>query len=201
MTPVNFHEIKNSDAEIINVMFTDDVCNKNTVFNLISYDISNAISVRENDFNILLVLHNELLFSAEKKLSDYTSSLLDCILYKLELSQKHVNSVRLNNIQKALIFIQKNFRFGITLSDTAAFAGLSVPYLSSLLRKETGMTFKQHINALRFDYAKKLLKYSELNITQVCYESGFEDYANFLRHFKQRFDITPGEYKKTHRDL
>lgn len=64
-----------------------------------------------------------------------------------------------------------------------------------IFKKELGITFKQYLNKLQFDYAAKLLKFSNMNISEICYESGFKDYANFERHFKSHFKITPTKYK------
>ncbi len=195
MTPVSFHALKNSDAEIINVMFPDDSCNRNTIFSLIDSDINTAFELNR-DFDVLLTLFNELIFAAEHRHDKYAASVLDCILYKLEISQKYINSASLTHTQMLRLYIQKNFRSDITLSSAAAFAGLSAPYASSLLHAETGMTFKQQLNALRFDYAKKLLIYSDLSVMQICHESGFCDYANFLRRFKKHFGVTPTDLRK-----
>lgn len=197
MTPVNFHEIKNSDAEIINVMFSNDACSRNTLFDLTGSNINNVISLRDEDFDVVLTLLNELIFSASNNHPQYSSSLLDCLLYKAKISQKYKSSVNLTHVRTAMLYIQNNFRSNISLDDVASFVGLSAPYISSLFPKETGMTFKNYLSSLRFDYAKKLLTYSDLSITQVCSESGFEDYANFLRHFKKHFGMTPNDFKKT----
>lgn len=197
MTPVNFHEIKNSDAEIINVMFSNDACNRNTLFDTTGSDINNIISLNDNDFDVVLTLLNELIFSANNNHPQYSSSILDCLLYKAKISQKYSNSINLTHVRTAMLYIQNHFRSNISLDDVASFVGLSAPYISSLFPKETGMTFKNYLSSLRFDYAKKLLTYSDMNITQVCSESGFDDYANFLRHFKKRFGMTPNDFKKT----
>ena len=71
MTPVNFHEIKHSDAEIINVMFSNDACNRNTLFDTTGSDINNIISLDDKDFDVVLTLLNELIFAADNNHIQY----------------------------------------------------------------------------------------------------------------------------------
>ena len=198
MTPVNFHELRNSDAKIINVMFSDFACNRNTLFNLTVQNINNAIELSDKDFDVILTLLKELIFSVKNDHRQYAASILDCILYKSEISQRYFNSVSLTHVQSAMLYVQNHFRSKISLTEVASFVGLSCAYISSLFPQETGMTFKNYVNSLRFDYAKKLLIYSDMSVTQVCHESGFEDYANFLRHFKKHFGMTPNNFKKAY---
>ena len=199
MTPVNFHEIRDSDAEIINVMFSNDSCNQNTLFDLTVSNINNIISLNDNDSNVVLTLLKELIFSANNNHPQYSSSILDCLLYKAKISQKYCNSISLTYIQNAMLYIQNHFRSNISLDDVASFVGLSATYISRLFPQEAGTTFKNYLNSLRFDYAKKLLTYSDMSVTQICGESGFEDYPNFIKQFKKRFGMTPNDFKKTHK--
>ena len=45
-------------------------------------------------------------------------------------------------------------------------------------------------------YAKKLLEHSSLTVSQVCRESGFDDYPNFVRRFSARFGSSPSKMRK-----
>jgi AraC-like DNA-binding protein len=49
----------------------------------------------------------------------------------------------------------------------------------------------------RLDYSAARLRTSELNITEIAFESGFEDVSHFSRVFKDRFHLTPMAYRKT----
>jgi len=37
---------------------------------------------------------------------------------------------------------------------------------------------------------------SDMSVSEICYESGFEDYANFLRRFKVIYGMPPGQYRQ-----
>ena len=76
------------------------------------------------------------------------------------------------------------------------FAAFTPSYLSALFQQETGICFKTYVDNLRFHYAENLLKTSDSNIAEVCTLSGFCDYANFSRRFRQIYGVTPEEYRQ-----
>ena len=58
------------------------------------------------------------------------------------------------------------------------------------------MSFKSYLIRLRIGYSCKLLTDESLNITQIAYESGFENISNFNRQFKKEKGCTPREYRR-----
>jgi AraC-like DNA-binding protein len=46
----------------------------------------------------------------------------------------------------------------------------------------------------RLEYSKYLIETTEMNIDEVCIESGFENRSHFIRVFKNRFGLTPGKF-------
>jgi len=68
--------------------------------------------------------------------------------------------------------------------------------MSSLFVKESGINFKEYLSTIRLDYARKLLEFSDMSVTDICFESGFNDYANFERSFKRKYNISPRQHRK-----
>lgn len=68
--------------------------------------------------------------------------------------------------------------------------------LSRLFRDMTGLTFHQYLVRVRVLKAREILEAGNSSITQVCYESGFNDYAHFIRTFKAMVGKSPGSYAK-----
>lgn len=195
MSPINFHELKDSDAEIINLKFSDSICSRSVLFPITGGTVENAIEFSGKSYELLACLFEELL--SAKNDAVYASSILDCLLLKAVRSSKNPDKSQLTYVRSAMLYLLNNFRSAPTLSDAAAHVGLSPAYLSSIFSSETGTGFKEYLNSIRFEYAKKLLMYSDMSISEVCYESGFDDYSNFLRGFKERFAETPMQFKKS----
>ena len=59
-----------------------------------------------------------------------------------------------------------------------------------------GKTYKEYMNALKLDYAKKLVVTSNAPVKEICFASGFNSLTNFLKAFKEHFGMSPGTMRK-----
>lgn len=80
----------------------------------------------------------------------------------------------------------------------AAEAGVSVRYLQKLFASR-GTTYGQFVRACRLEHAAQLLAVgtstTALPLVEVAFASGYRDYAHFARHFRARFETTPGAFR------
>ena len=72
---------------------------------------------------------------------------------------------------------------------------MSPNYLSDLLKKETGVSAKGHINRIIIDKAKTALLSSSLPISQIAYDLGFDHPQSLTRLFKSKTGFSPNEYR------
>lgn len=93
-------------------------------------------------------------------------------------------------------FIESNFQYGIGCGDIASAVGVSEDHLSRLFRKELGTSLSSFIGKMRMNYAEDLLRETEKNITEVCFESGYGSLSQFNRVFKARFATSPTQFRK-----
>ena len=193
MSPSDFHAIKDCDAEIINVMFSCNLCDTNLLYCLFSANKVSSVHFSDDDSILIEKLLEEI---TENNEISYTISFLQCILYKLSKLNTNKKKGSTSHIQSAIVYIMENFRSNITLKDTANYTKLAPAYLSALFSKEIGTNFKVYLDNIRFDYAIKLLKFTTMSILEVCTKSGFSDYTNFTRRFKSKYGFTPLEYRK-----
>ena len=73
---------------------------------------------------------------------------------------------------------------------------LSPNYFGDLVKKETGKTPQEYIQAKVIDLAKELLMDTKLSVAQVADRLGFEYSQHFNRYFKRSVGLTPTEYRK-----
>lgn len=194
MSPASFHSLQNCSAEIINVMFPYELCDAATLFQLYTLR-SNTIRISEEDHILVEKLLMEIVAALQRRDSDYAIQFLRSLLYKLTTLTPEPKKQVATHIQNAIIYILENFRSNITLQSTAEHVGLVPAYLSTLFVQETGIHFKTYLDNLRFDYARNLLSSTDMNITEVCVQSGFTDYTNFTRRFRQKYNTTPKNYR------
>lgn len=127
----------------------------------------------------------------------YARTLLGCILGKIRnLSGQVPQSRKISSIQHAMLYLQNHFTQNVRLEDAAKLAGYSPNYFSSQFKAYTGVSFKQYLCELRFSFAKKLLEYTAMSISEISAECGYADIADFSSEFKRRSGMSPKHYRE-----
>lgn len=103
---------------------------------------------------------------------------------------------RVESIKTALLFIEENYHNKIYISDLAGQVNLNEQYFCRLFKKAVGHSPIEYINAYRIKQAKRLLEETDLQVTEVCLECGFNNLGNFMQEFRKRTGTTPLQYKK-----
>ena len=111
------------------------------------------------------------------------------------LVRKHATKNYSPPVQKALLYIDANLTENLSLRTLAETLNVSSSYLSSLFRKETGLTLTEHINRRRVRHAMYLLKTTRLQIQTVAQHCGIMDVQYFSKIFKRVAGMTPKEYR------
>ncbi|MBB6328405.1 AraC-like DNA-binding protein [Algoriphagus iocasae] len=93
-------------------------------------------------------------------------------------------------------YVMKNYKEKILLEDVASLANLSVSAFSRFFKSRANKSFSDFISDVRISHACKLLHEEDINISEVCYESGFNTLSNFNKQFKDRIGKTPLSYRK-----
>jgi len=82
----------------------------------------------------------------------------------------------------------------LRLDELAELANCTPYYLIRFFKKAVGMTPHAYLLHLRLEKAKDLLRQGQ-SIVDVTFTTGFSDQSHLTRHFKAKFDITPGAYR------
>lgn len=112
------------------------------------------------------------------------------------MKKKNQNQDASSSLRLAFEFIHKHIRDEISLKVLASYLGFSECYCSRYIKKKTGMTFVEYVNATRIAEAETLLLETNDNITEIAYTIGFSSVQTFNRVFKQIRNINPTEYRK-----
>lgn len=100
------------------------------------------------------------------------------------------------NINRLFNYINENYLGDITLAEAAKQACMSQSAFCRFFKKVCGSSFITHINDLRIAAACRMLSDTDKPITQICYETGFGNIANFNRQFKKRKMQSPRQFKQ-----
>lgn len=89
-----------------------------------------------------------------------------------------------------------NFSQGISLNSLAEKYHFSAAYLSRMIKKETGYSFSEILNAIRLAAAVEFLLKNHGKINLICDLTGFSDQKYFSQVFKKTFGCSPGEFRR-----
>ena len=99
-------------------------------------------------------------------------------------------------IYSSVAYVAKNYGSQITLEKMANDLGVSKYILSRMFAKTFHCNFSKYVNGVRLNNAVTELENSQDSITNICLNCGFESQRTFNRVFKDRYKLTPREYRK-----
>ncbi|WP_431163354.1 AraC family transcriptional regulator [Flagellimonas beolgyonensis] len=91
--------------------------------------------------------------------------------------------------------VKAHFKEDISLEQISDLVSMTVPSFCRYFKKITNKTFTQFVNEYRLVHASKLLAEQPISITQVCYDSGFNNFSHFNKSFKAFTGQNPSEYR------
>lgn len=104
-------------------------------------------------------------------------------------------SLHMDKIKKALQYIQDNYKEPITIIQLANLCHFSKTHFMSFFKQRVGISCAEYIIQLRLRIAADLLRTTDLLVSEIALESGFQNLSNFNRQFKSYYGISPKEYR------
>ena len=95
-------------------------------------------------------------------------------------------------------YIEKHYR-SCTQESVAERFAISPNYVTTLLKRHTGMTYIQAVQAQRLGHATSLLRHSDRTVDDIAREVGYENTTFFYRKFREAYGLAPAEYRARHR--
>jgi len=179
-------------------------------YTFFSYDTREALHLSERERQIVmdcfLKIDYELQHAVDKHSRKLIASnielLLDyCVRFydRQFITREHVYKGVLEKFEQLLnnyFESDKSQNLGLpSVAYCAAELNLSANYFGDLIKKETGKTAQEYIQAKIIDIAKERIFDVNKSVSQVAAELGFKYPAHFTRLFKQKTGVTPNVYK------
>jgi transcriptional regulator GlxA family with amidase domain len=106
---------------------------------------------------------------------------------------KEAENERINSIYE---YTLANFRRPISTDEIAAVANISPHSFCRYFKSRTRKTYSQFITEIKVGHACKHLIEDKISIKQICFESGFHNFASFHKYFKLTTGKSPLQYQK-----
>lgn len=95
--------------------------------------------------------------------------------------------------------MSKNFQYDLQLDEFARLCGRSLSSFKREFKSVYRQTPGKWLNDKRLEYACELLLSSDLNINEIGYESGFRNSSHFIKSFKDKYQVTPKQFRMAKR--
>lgn len=189
---------------IIKKLFEDMIEQKETRSNvqMICTDLLSIITriSKKNQLNLNEIIADKTsldqIFTQLNTLTQLCDWFLDCFLNICKEMRLQMPGDS-NYVKSAIVYMNRDYSKPISLQSIADEIGISIGYLSTIFKNETGQGFTDYLNALRISSAIHMFELGETDFHKVAEECGFQDYAYFFKVFKKRMGITPKTYLKT----
>ena len=102
-----------------------------------------------------------------------------------------------NTVEKEMVsYIQQNFMEKISLKEFGEQFHLSEKYISRYFKEHFHITLSQYVTYLRLEHAKQLLQDTDIPVTDVAMQSGYQNVSYFIRSFQKAYAVSPLKYRK-----
>ena len=106
-----------------------------------------------------------------------------------------------DRINTVFNYVKDHFQEAITLEEVAVLVSMTVPSFCRYFKKITHKTFTKFVNDYRLVHASKLLAEKPISITEICYESGFNNFSYFNKSFKEFTGKSASQYRQELRSV
>ncbi len=113
-------------------------------------------------------------------------------LYENLSEEKHEDSA----VDIVKRYIAEHISEDLQRDDLAKLVFMNPDYLSRLFKKQEGVGLAEYIIQKKLDFAKKLLKSTQLPVVDIAARTGFSYSSYFIRIFKKKEGVTPEQYRK-----
>lgn len=123
-------------------------------------------------------------------------SLFFGVLQEENLIAKTTEFLQKNIYRDIMDMIIVNYPSSITSSDIAKKLHINNSYFCRLFKKHFGCPFQNYLCAYRIEKAKLYLKNTDLSVSEIAFNTGFNSISYFGKIFKEMVGLTPVEYRK-----
>ncbi|WP_139991497.1 helix-turn-helix domain-containing protein [Paenibacillus paridis] len=149
---------------------------------------------------IAFSLHDSFIQQLEElnRLDELRNLARDVLYTFAEKVKQAKNEQHSKKITACKEYIYKHIYEDISHNDIANWVGLSPKYLSTLFRKEVGVSVNEYVQQTKIDEIKKLLAYSNTPISEIGSLLHFNDQSYLTKVFKKIVGVTPKQYRERH---
>lgn len=139
-----------------------------------------------------------------KKIRDRRNEILDSnrllewylSIFNRQTKEVGKDSAAENYLDFTLKYMESNIHRTVTVKELTDLLGVSQPYLYKIFKEATGVSPKQYMADQKINYAKHLLKETDMTVTQIANSVGYGDLFSFSKFFAVKTGVSPQKYRQ-----
>lgn len=188
------------DENILRDFIIESLTHHDDTSNYLLFKVSDVLPVQNLVENMIWSLINRQ--PNRRQMNQITMGLL--FLQLVNVSDRILygkgNTYERQGILNVLRYIESNYRMA-TLQEAAHMQNVSIHQMSRFIKKNTGHTFKELLQTKRLNQASFLLSTTNLSVADIIYNVGYDNTSYFHRVFRERYGMTPKEYRKKIKEI
>lgn len=182
------------DENVLREFLVDTLRQDSSSAGYIHFRVADILPVQNLIENMIWSLLNHQ--ANRRRINQATMGLLflQLLNYTDKINQNAPDYYEQNLVFSSLRYIEENYKTA-TLTELSAQHNQSMYYLSKLIKKYTGSTYKELLQTKRFNKAIELLRTTKLSVSDIISYVGYDNTSYFYRIFKERYHMSPKDYR------
>ncbi len=184
----NYFQVLSTDKKLFQFFLTPSSDDKSEEYIHLTF---------EDDYEVRNLINLLMLTYCDH--SEYTQDLMRpltlSLLQQISKQYQKLNSYKLRETlpEQLIRYISENCD-SVTLKKLSDHFSYHPNYISTILTKETGKSFSEHVLEQRMERSVSLLKGTTLSTQEIAYMVGYSNHSNFFKVFKEYYGVTPREF-------
>ncbi|MBE5962430.1 MAG: helix-turn-helix domain-containing protein [Lachnospiraceae bacterium] len=185
------------DDNIIGEFVADSLRSGNGSTEYLHFQVADVITVQNLVENMVWsILYKQ---PNRRKINQATMGLLfvQLLNYTERIVRNEDKQYESGLVLSVIRYIEENYRTA-SLTEVCGQLNQSMGRLSKLIKAQSGSTYQELLQNKRLNKAAELLERTKLSIADIIYQVGYDNSSYFYRLFKERFLMSPKEYRQLH---
>ena len=166
-----------------------------------------SINLKDDEYQKILLLYQLMFLDSKSEVDDNVihnsfSSIISLIKRIIDINFNSVSKSKYSFlVANAIDIIENNYYSNISLNDLAERLSIAKSTLEHQFKKETNYSIIEYKFNCQLQEACNLLKITNMQISDVAMETGFNNLSYFSKMFKNKYNLTPKTYRKLHKTI
>ena len=196
------------NASLINIAFPVNLLSGDLVFlsnyllRIVHKNSQRHLSVSDSLWSVYLdkIRYINSASSYNKKLAVFQSLLMDILVEFLNTEDTKNHDIPMW-LEKAYSEMEKKDNYISGLNRFIELSGKSQEHLTRQMKKHYSKTPTEYINDLRLQESARMLVHTNESVLNIIFKSGFINVSYFIKLFKQKYSMTPNEYRNSNKKI